>query len=241
MKRFLLLLLAIIGLPLVWVLVRCFLEALAMDTLHGPLCSPGRISFLAGCGVMMGIYAWKGNALQVLYVFAHEMTHAVAGLCCFAKVHKVSIQATGGFVQLSKGNLIITLAPYCVPFYLLLAVVLYGLMQWWMPDLLPFAVWAFLFGVLTAFHVLYTIGALFAVSQPDTHEYGRFFSWWFILVMNLCFAVLAVVITSPTVTARGQAKRLIATTQRVYSSVYDTATMIAARWINETPSERERK
>jgi hypothetical protein len=222
MKKAFLLLVAIIGVPLVWVLLRCLLEALAIDTLNEPFFSRGRVCFIAGCVAMTLLYIWRGSALQVVYIFAHEMTHAVAGLCCFSKVYKVSIKTTGGFVQLSKSNLLITLAPYCVPFYLLIAVLIYGILQYFVPGVLPFEVWAGLFGVLATFHVWYTANALFSVSQPDTHEYGRFFSWWFIVVANLLFALAAVVVTSPTVTARGQGKRFIVTTQSVYVGVYET-------------------
>lgn len=186
------------------------------------------------------LYIWKGRALQVVYIFAHEMTHAVVGLCCFSKVYKVSIKTTGGFVQLSKSNLFITLAPYCVPFYLLVAVLLYGILQCFVPNVLPFEVWAGFFGVLTAFHLWYTANALFSVSQPDTHEYGRFFSWWFIVMTNLLFALVAVVITSPNVTARGQGKRLIVTTQSVYVGVYEALREVT-HWVIARDHDAERK
>jgi hypothetical protein len=221
MKKAFLMLIALAGVPMVWVLLRCFLEALAIDTTHGSFLTPGKIGFITGCIVMTALFVKASQSLQVVYVFAHEMTHAVVGLCFFAKLHRVSVQATGGFVQLSKSNLLITLAPYCVPFYLILALLLFCGVEYCFNDVIPFWTWSFVFGVCTAFHVWYTANALLSVSQPDTHEYGRFFSWWFILVTNLCFAIGAVVITSDSVTMRGQGNRLIETTQSVYMDVYD--------------------
>lgn len=241
MKKVLLAMVAFLGLPLVWVLIKCFLEALAIETLNAPFFTQGRICFLSGFGAMTLLYVWKGAALQVVYVFAHEMTHAVAGLLCFAKVHQVSVRTTGGFVQLSKSNLFITLAPYCLPFYLLIAVLVYGIVHHYWPNAIPFAVWATLFGFFTAFHVWYTANALFAVSQPDTHEYGRFFSWWFILVMNLFFALLALVITSSHVTLREQAKRLGATSVTVYCNLYERAKAVLPHDIVNSTAERMKK
>lgn len=241
MKKVLLAIVAFLGLPLVWVLIKCFLEALAIDTLNSPFFTPGRLGFVGGFCTMTLLYVWKGAAFQVVYVFAHEMTHAVAGLLCFAKVHQVSVRTTGGFVQLSKSNLFITLAPYCLPFYLIIAVMVYGIVHHYWPNAIPFAVWATLFGFFTAFHVWYTANALFAVSQPDTHEYGRFFSWWLILVMNLFFALLALVITSSNVTLREQSKRLATGSATVYCNLYERVKAIVPRDLVNPNAERVRK
>ena len=241
MKRLFLFLLALIGTPLVWVLGHCFLKTLAVDWLDQPLWTAPRIAFVAGCVTMMALYAWKARAMVVLYVFAHEVTHALAGLCCFARIHQISIRATGGFVRLSKSNLVITLAPYCVPLYLLVAVFLYCVQQYLLSDALPFACWAFLFGVLTVFHICYTTDALFSVSQPDTLEYGRFFSWWLILVANLFFAVFAITITSPNYTVRHQAAQGVAVTRQVYHALYAGATRIVQRLTADSASTSEVK
>jgi hypothetical protein len=234
MKKIILFLFALLGLPLVWVLVKSLLEALAFEAVEGDFLTAGRIAFAVGCVVMTVLYAWKGQAWQILYIFAHEMTHALVGVLFFARIHKVSVKMTGGFVQLSKSNLLITLAPYCVPFYLLMVVIFYGIVQWFVPGILPFWVWAFLFGVTTAFHVWYTANALLSVSQPDTHEYGRFFSWWFIVMMNLFFATLAIVITSPKNTLRAQGKRWAETTRAVYTQLYHGAKDLKTQILTKT-------
>ena len=144
-------------------------------------------------------------------------------------------------MRLSKSNLVITLAPYCVPLYLLVAVFLYGVQQYLLPDALPFACWAFLFGVLAVFHICYTTDALFSVSQPDTLEYGRFFSWWLILVANLFFAVFAITITSPNYTVRRQASQGVAATRQVYHAFYAGATRIVQRLTADSVSISEVK
>ena len=237
MKRFFLFLLALIGTPLVWVLGHCFLKTLAVDWLNQPLWTASRFAFCAGCVAMVALYAWKGRAMAVLYVFAHELTHAVAGLCCFARIHQISIRSTGGFVRLSKSNVLITLAPYCVPFYLLIAVVLYGVQQYVAPDLIPFGCWAFLFGVTAAFHLCYTADALFSVSQPDTLEYGRFFSWWLIVVANLFFALFAITVTSPNYTLRSQASQVVAASRQVYQTLHAGVVRVVADIAEPKPAK----
>ncbi len=195
MKKVALFLLAFVGLPLVWALVLTLLDGMAVGMSRETWFTSGTLGFFIGAGLMVLLY-WKvARGLDTLYVFAHEMTHAVVGLCFFAKVHRVHVEAKKGFVQLSKENVFITLAPYCVPFYLLVAVGIYGILRLFIEEPLPFYLWTGFFGLLTAFHVLKTLDALLGVSQPDTHVYGRFFSYWFILCMNLFFASLALCLT----------------------------------------------
>ncbi len=221
MRRAGLFLLALAGLPLLWALGETLLRGLAADLVGGPLITPERIWFCGGALGMVALYLWKGHALMVIYVFAHEMTHALAGILCLARIHRVSVRETGGFVELSKSNLFITLAPYCVPFYLLIAVGLRALTAWLWPGVIPEEPWHGLFGVLTLFHILYTIGALLTAGQPDLHEYGVLFSCWLILCVNLFCASVALTLAGR-VPPRDQAYRLTACTIRTYRFAWET-------------------
>lgn len=195
MKRFFLFLLALAGLPALWALGRTFLIGLSAGTADGAVFTPARLAFLGGCVLLIGYYLWKGRAWSVLYVFAHEMTHALAGVLCFARIHRINIRETGGFVELSKSNVIITLAPYCVPFYLLIALICCALTNAFLPGTVPVELWSGIFGFFACYHLLYTVDSILSVDQPDILEYGRLFSCWFILSVNLCFAVLALSLT----------------------------------------------
>lgn len=222
MRRLPLFLLALLGLPLAWGLGEALLRGLAADVAEGPLLTSGRLWFLGGATAMALLYAWKSRALMVVYVFAHEMTHAVAGLLCLARVHRVSVRETGGFVELSKQNLVIVLAPYCVPFYLLLAVAARALTAWLWPGVLPEGPWLGLFGALTLFHALYTLSALLSVAQPDIQEYGRLFSYWFILCVNLFCASVALTFAGR-VGAFAQGRRIVSSTTHAYVAVAHAA------------------
>lgn len=218
MKRALLFLLALGGLPLIGAFGWAFVEGLARGTFDAPLYTPGRAAFAGGCAAMFGLYLWKGRALQVVYIFAHEMTHALAGLLCLARVHRVSVRQTGGFVSLDKQNCFIALAPYCLPLYLLVAVSLAGACTLLWPEAVPNECWYALFGLCAAFHVLYTFDALCTVSQPDVHLYGRFFSYWLILLVNLFFASAALVLSGE-VPARTQGALLLTHSAHSYRLV----------------------
>ncbi len=220
MKRLLCFLLALCGVPLVWALGRAFLEGLALGVVRGDGWTSGTLGFLIGAVAMLVLYACKRRALDAPYTFAHEMTHLVVGLCCLAKVHRVHIEARSGYVQLSKENVFITLSPYCVPFYLLVAVCIYGVLRCFIAEPLPFWLWSGLFGGLTTFHIVKTIDALLGTSQPDTHVYGRFFSYWFILCMNLLFAQVALCLVH-LVAWETQAGTLLDATRESYMYVID--------------------
>lgn len=211
-------LLALLGLPFLWALGATLLEGLATLSIEGQVFTASRTAFLLGAVAMVALYAWKGRALMITYVFAHEMTHAVAGLCFLARVHRMSVRESGGFVELSKDNWVITLAPYCVPFYLLIALGICALTTWLFPDAIPFPCWAFLFGMLTLFHILYTASTLFSVAQPDAREYGRFFSYWVILVANLFAGILALSLTG-LIPPATQASTLLRRTTHAYTSL----------------------
>lgn len=221
MGRFLLFLVGLAGLPLAWALGRAFLDGLAAGLFSGATLTPGCVAFACGGAAMAALYFWKGRALSPIYVFGHELTHALVGLCCLARVHRVSVRETGGFVELSKSNLAITLAPYCVPLYLLLALGLCAGARFLWPGHL-FWPWAALFGALTLFHVLYTLDALLTVAQPDILEYGRLFSYWLILTVNLLFANLA--LPAAGLTAPGfQAAALLYRVFGAYATLAETA------------------
>ncbi len=216
-KRFALMVLGLAGLPLAWGLARAFWDGLVAGMLGEDWLTPGRLAFAAGAAAMTALYLWKGRALAIAYVFAHEMTHAAVGLLFLARVHRVSVGETGGFVELSKSNLAITLAPYCVPFYLLVALGLCALTAWLWPGAVPFWAWAAVFGALTLFHVLYTFDTLWSTAQPDVREYGRLFSYWLIVSVNLLFASLALTLSGQT-GAAAQGRRIVRRTAEAYAA-----------------------
>jgi len=127
------------------------------------------------------------------YVFMHEFTHALAAFLCGARVKDMCVKRDSGYVKMDKTNVLIALAPYFVPGYVLLTVFLYvvaGL--FW--DVTPYR-WLLLgaVGFFMSFHFIQTFKTLFEADQPDLKlAGGKVFSVVLIVLANL--VVLAIVL-----------------------------------------------
>jgi len=103
-----------------------------------------------------------------------------------------------GQIEVERTNWLVTLAPYFVPLYMLVCLLLYvvstqilgvqGLSRFWM----------FLVGLSYAFHFTYTSRMLFLHRQTDLEREGVFFSLVIILLFNvLIFVAWAVCVGNP--------------------------------------------
>lgn len=150
------------------------------------------LSFVLGAGIYAVIhYAWYD--FSRIYVFMHEMTHALAALCCGSRVKDVSVGRESGYVKMDKTNVFIVLAPYFVPGYVLITVFVYMIGDLFV-DLTPYRqVFLFLMGFFTSFHFIQTFKTLFEADQPDLKlAGGKVFSVVMIVSANL--VVLAVLL-----------------------------------------------
>ncbi|HYG76243.1 MAG TPA: hypothetical protein VEK08_14660 [Planctomycetota bacterium] len=145
--------------------------------------------FLSGIGAfaVLAILLWRP---VVVYVFGHELIHALATWMCLGKVSNLSASARGGQVTTSKSNTFIRLAPYCVPLYAILAAALYfALNAWWRPLGAHIQWLAFALGFFYAFHIGFTLWSL-RRDQPDLRPDGWLFSLVVIYLANLAVFVL---------------------------------------------------
>ena len=144
----------------------------------------------AGGALMFGIVTVLLWRPVVLYVFGHEIVHALATWLCLGKVSNLVASARGGQVTTSKSNTFIRLAPYCVPLYALLAVGIFaGLNQWWQPLSAHLRILALVMGFFYAFHLGFTLWSL-RRDQPDLKPDGWLFSLVLIYLGNLAVLVL---------------------------------------------------
>lgn len=195
MVRFIRFLIGLLMVPL------CMAATLALaDLLRGlpltPQLVPPQTLALAG-----GYFVWLALYLTVLrptraYIWAHELTHALWGLLCGAKIHAIEVGEGGGAVSLSKTNVLIALAPYFFPFYTLLVILLRIVVGFWIPMEPWQLVWLFLVGFTWGFHFTFTAQTLL-MRQPDIVENGRVFSLSLIYLLNIAGIGLWVVCTTP--------------------------------------------
>lgn len=195
MKRLALFLLAIAGLPLCWAVARSAPDILSMAPSGKGFSIPsGTIALWAGFGSFLALWLLRFRPVKT-YVFGHEMTHAIVGLFFGARPSNLKVTVKGGSVQLTKSNVWITLAPYFVPFYTVLVVIIAAMARLCMHTL-PFQpAWLFAVGFTWCFHVLFTLKSL-GEEQPDVREYGRLFSWELIFLLNAAGILIWVAVTS---------------------------------------------
>ena len=127
--------------------------------------------------------------LVYFYVLGHELTHALAALTCFGKICAVSVDTSGGYIETDKDNTYIALAPYFIPLWMLVWV----LMAWvagffFTPE--SVAPWFFAgVGFWWSFHIYWTIWVI-PREQPDLLENGVTFSLLVVIITNIAGLVL---------------------------------------------------
>lgn len=150
------------------------------------------LAFLLGVGVYAALH-YTVYDFSRPYVLMHEFTHALFAFLCGARVKDISVKRESGYVKMDKTNVLIVLAPYIVPGYVLLTVFLYMVGELFV-DLTPYrSVFVFLIGFFTSFHFIQTFKTLFEADQPDLKlAGGKVFSIVLIVLINLI--VLALVL-----------------------------------------------
>ncbi|HOC93969.1 MAG TPA: M50 family metallopeptidase [bacterium] len=117
--------------------------------------------------------------LIVLHVFGHELTHALWSMLFGGKVEELYVsRRNGGFAAYTKGNFIVTLAPYFFPLYAVFFLILHLIVA---PAFRPYI--DGLLGASIAFHIMLTVYTI-RLGQPDLARAGALFSMSFILMMN---------------------------------------------------------
>ncbi len=126
---------------------------------------------------------------MLIYVFGHELTHAVWAWLFGGKVKKFKATSNGGHVIVTKNNFLIGLAPYFFPIYVALVVLVFviGHLIWNWRHYAP--VFHLLIGVAYAFHVTLTFHIL-NTRQSDITEQGYFFSFVIIFLGNILVLML---------------------------------------------------
>jgi hypothetical protein len=151
---------------------------------------------VAGAMCWVAIYLLLPKPMW-LYVFGHELTHALWVWLFGGRVKKFKATSSGGHVVVNKTNFLISLAPYFFPLYavMVVAVFLAGHLIWGWEN---FFVWFHLFvGAAYAFHVTLTAQIL-KIQQSDITSQGYLFSAVVIFLGN----VLVLLIGLPLLTAK---------------------------------------
>ena len=200
-------------LPVTWISTRTFFALVSHSASSESVWrSAPTVLFCWGLAVWLAAF-WAGLRPRYLYVLGHELTHALFVLMCGGRISEFRVTPAGGHVVTDKNNLLISLSPYFVPFWSLVAVTVYGLLGFFV-DLgavhhLRLGDWRFSFGsdAILCFFLGYTWGLhlsftvwMVARDQPDLQQNGTFFSLVFIYTVNLALILTVFLIASPDAT-----------------------------------------
>jgi hypothetical protein len=153
---------------------------------------------LCGAACWLVIYLLLPKPMWV-YVFGHELTHAIWTWLMGGRVKKFKAGAEGGHVIVTKNNFLIALAPYFFPLYAMLVVVVYAIGQWvwnWSEGVVWFHL---LLGAAYAFHVTLTWHIL-KTNQTDITDQGWLFSGVIIFLGNAAVLLVGIPLLTGKVT-----------------------------------------
>jgi hypothetical protein len=148
------------------------------------------IALLAGAGCWIAIFLLLPKPMRV-YVFGHELTHALWTWLFGGRVKKFKAGADGGYVITTKSNFLIALAPYFFPVYVALVLTIFaiGHLLW---NFAPYLVFChLLIGMAYAFHVTLTFHIL-KTRQSDITSQGYLFSAVVIFLGNVAVLLLGI-------------------------------------------------
>ncbi len=164
----------------------------------------------------MGVILWTISFLWLprpvwLYVWAHEMTHAIFTILCGGRVTRFHVTASGGHVLTDKNNVLIALSPYFIPLYTLILVPLCLLlgtffdltMRLPLPGGFGFRpLWGvfLLIGLTWGFHFTFTLWMI-GKDQPDLRINGVFFSGTVIYLVNAVLLAFLLTAAAPELSA----------------------------------------
>ncbi|NJM39039.1 MAG: hypothetical protein HC845_14950 [Akkermansiaceae bacterium] len=180
--------LALLLLPFCWVTSWTFLCRFSAATVNQEFWKTAEFwYFTTGALVMMGWF-WSGllqTFFLYMYVLGHELTHAICVLLYRGKVTDFHVSVDGGYITTNKTNLVIALSPYFVPFWSVVAAVIYAAMRY-LADLSQEWDRAFyaVMGATWTFHMIWTLWMI-PRDQPDLRENGTFLSLVIIYLANL--------------------------------------------------------
>jgi hypothetical protein len=193
---------AIFLVPWCAILSQTFFTAFARATVTQRLWAAEEFWFFS-LGAVLWLIAFFGLRRPVMvYVFGHELTHALWVLLMGGRVSRFRVGRDGGHIVTNRSNFFIALAPYFFPLYSILAIAIYGILGFFY-NVQPYGRLLYaIIGATWAFHLTFTCWMI-PQSQTDLKDHGTFFSLVIIYLMNLLLLVVMLVVASPQITFAG--------------------------------------
>jgi len=190
---------AVFLLPICGVLTQTFFTVFARATVTQRLWAGEEFWFFS-LGAVLWLIAFFGLPRPILiYVFGHELTHALWVWLMGGQVSRFRVGPDGGHVVTTKANFWIALAPYFFPIYSILTIAIYGGLSLFL-NMQPYGRLLYaVIGVTWAFHFTFTCWMI-PKNQTDLTDQGTFFSLVVIYLMNLLLLSVMLILASRQIT-----------------------------------------
>ena len=204
---------AIFLLPVCAILTQTFFTVFARATVTHRLWAGEEFWFFS-LGAILWLIAFFGLPRPMLvYVFGHELTHALWVLLMGGRVSQFRVGRAGGHIVTDRNNFWIALAPYFFPLYSLIVIAAYGALGLFF-NVQPYGRLLYgLIGATWAFHFTFTCWMI-PKKQTDLTDNGTFFSLVVIYLMNLALLSVMLVLASSQITFADLGREFIANTDK---------------------------
>jgi len=196
------------------ILTQTFFTAFAHAATHEAFWLTEEFWFF-GLGALLWMVAFWGLPKPLwIYVFGHELTHAIWVWLMGGRVERLYVSGEGGHIVADRTNTWIALSPYFFPFYSVLVVSMFGFAGLF-TDVAPYRYLLYAaVGATWAFHFSFTMWMI-PRGQTDLTYGGTFFSLVVIYFLNLCILAGLLIIASPGVTWMGFAREFLHNTSEL--------------------------
>ena len=195
--------------PPAYILTRAFFSCFSQAAIRHGFWASEEFWFFA-LGSILWIITFFGLPRPLLmYVFGHELSHAIWVWLTGGRVFRFRVSRDGGYVVTDTNNVWVALAPYFFPIYSVLVLLIYAGLSVFI-DVEPYRRWFFgAIGFTWTFHLTFTICMLWN-GQTDLVEHGTFFSMMLIYLINFAILSLMLIMASRDVTFLSFGRELLA-------------------------------
>ena len=188
---------ALLLLPVCWVASKTFFEEFSRVGLRHHFWTTDEFYFF-GLGALVWLIAFFGLPRPlVIYVFGHELTHALWVYLQGGWVSDFKVGRHGGYIIADRRDFLVSLAPYFFPIYSLAVIGVYAVVAWFYPEAWFYRRWMFAaLGVTWGFHLSFTCWMI-PKQQTDLLLHGTFFSIVVIYLANLALLTAGLIVACP--------------------------------------------
>jgi hypothetical protein len=200
---------AILLLPVCWVLSKTFFDEFSRAALAHRFWATEEFYFFA-LGALLWVIAFLGLPRPILiYVFGHELTHALWVWALGGEVSEFRVGRQGGYIIADRRDFLVSLAPYFFPLYSIAAIGIFAGLGFWVDDIWQYRRWLFAaIGATWAFHFSFTCWMI-PKQQSDLLLHGTFFSLVIIYLSNLGILTVMLIAACPQMTWAGFGQELM--------------------------------